>query len=179
MSIISIPFSFSPGGTIISSQVNSCFSVIYNDYNGSIGNSNLSSSIVISDTKLAQIVDAGKVSGTALTQMNLLPSGAGILPIANLPAILSSSSILNYGTSSSASTPVSPSSLFICYGTLSATTVGTNITNLPFTSSTTYCGVCQGVTSSQTMVLQPISGSTATVTVQSSNTTVNWIAIGY
>lgn len=86
MSIISIPFTFSPGGTIVSSQVNQNFSTIYSDYNGSIGNTNLSSSIVISDTKLAQIADASKVNGTALTNLAGIPSGAGVIPSANLPS---------------------------------------------------------------------------------------------
>ena len=100
MSIISIPWTFSPGGTIVSSQVNSNFSTIYNDYNGSIGNSNLSSSIVITDSKLAQITSASKVSGTALTGLASIPSGAGVVPAANLPSQYASSVVLNvYNTS--------------------------------------------------------------------------------
>lgn len=85
MSIIAIPFVFSPGSTIVSSQVNSCNSVIYNDYNGNVGNSNLSSSLVITDSKLAQIASASKVSGTALTGLASVPSGAGVIPVANIP----------------------------------------------------------------------------------------------
>jgi len=95
VSIISIPFTFSPGGTIVSSQVNSCLSVIYNDYNGNVGNSNLSSSIVITDSKLAQITSASKVSATALTGLASTPSGAGVIPAANLPSQYASSIILN------------------------------------------------------------------------------------
>lgn len=90
MSIVSIPYTFSPGQTIISSQVNSCFSTIYNDYNGNIGNTNLSSSVVIADSKLAQISSASKVNGSALTSLASTPSGAGQLPIANIPTIPSS-----------------------------------------------------------------------------------------
>lgn len=108
MSIISIPFTFSPGQTIVSSQVNSCFSTIYNDYNGSIGNSNLSSSIVITDSKLAQITSASKVSATAITGMASLPSGAGVIPVANLPVGTSVGNIVELvsGTAGSAIVPV-------------------------------------------------------------------------
>ena len=116
MSIISIPYTFSAGTTIVSSQVNQNFSTIYTDYNGNIGNNNLSSSVVISDTKLAQIVDASKVSGSALTSLGSIPSGAGTIPIANLPALVPNyikcsyvqSAGVNGGTATSGSWQVYP-----------------------------------------------------------------------
>lgn len=41
----------------------------------------------ITDTKLAQIVTAGKVSGSSITNLAQIPSGAGALPLTNTPAI--------------------------------------------------------------------------------------------
>lgn len=106
MSLVSIPFTYSAGAVIIASQHNSCNSVIYSDHNGNIDNSNiapaaaivytklnLSGSIVnsdiatgaaIADTKLATISTASKVSGASLTTLPSTPSGAGVLPIANI-----------------------------------------------------------------------------------------------
>lgn len=106
MSIIVIPNTFSAGAVIIASQHNSNFSTIYTDYNGNIDNNNiannaaiayskllLTGSIVnadisgsagIADSKLAQITTASKVSGAALTSLSSTPSGAGLIPIANL-----------------------------------------------------------------------------------------------
>lgn len=107
MSIISIPFTFSAGAVIVASQHNSCFSVIYSDYNGFIDNNNIvaaagivyskltltggilnadiNASAAIVDTKLAQITTASKVSGTSITGLASLPSGAGVIPAVNLP----------------------------------------------------------------------------------------------
>lgn len=84
MSLISIPNIFTVGATIVASQHNSNFSVIYSDFNGNITNDNLSASAAIADTKLAQITTAGKVSGAALTSASSMPSGAGVFPTANL-----------------------------------------------------------------------------------------------
>lgn len=84
MSIISIPNVYSNGQVIDAGQLNANLSTIYNDYNGNINNSNLSPSIAIADSKLSQITTAAKVSGTALTNFASIPSGAGIIPAANL-----------------------------------------------------------------------------------------------
>jgi hypothetical protein len=66
MGLISLT-SFSAGTTILSADVNSNFSTISNDYNGSISNANISGSAAIEDTKLAAITTGGKVNFTALT----------------------------------------------------------------------------------------------------------------
>lgn len=67
MSTISKPFTFSAGAVIVASEHNSCFDTIYNDYNGSITNANISASAAIVDTKLATISSTGKVNVSALT----------------------------------------------------------------------------------------------------------------
>ncbi|MDP3723090.1 MAG: hypothetical protein Q8R91_06305, partial [Candidatus Omnitrophota bacterium] len=43
--------------------------------------------VLLPDSELATISTAGKVSGAALTSLGSVPSGAGILPAANIPAI--------------------------------------------------------------------------------------------
>ncbi len=52
MSIVNINYTFSAGAVIVASQHNSNFSVIYNDYNGFIDNTNISTSAGIAYSKL-------------------------------------------------------------------------------------------------------------------------------
>lgn len=84
MSLISKPFTFSAGATIVAAEHNSCLDVIYNDYNGGITNANLSASSNITDSHLAQLTTAGKVSGAAFTLLGSIPSGGGTVPTTNL-----------------------------------------------------------------------------------------------
>ncbi len=51
-----------------------------------ITNAKVADNAAIADTKLAKISTAGKVGGAALTELANIPSGAGIIPAANLPA---------------------------------------------------------------------------------------------
>ena len=83
MSLIVKPATFTVGATIVASEHNSNFDTIYSDYNGNITNANLSASLSLPDSKLAQITTASKVSGAALTSLASVPSGAGVLPKAN------------------------------------------------------------------------------------------------
>lgn len=69
---------------IVASEHNADFDTIYSDYNGNITNANISGSAAISDSKLAQVTTAGKVSGAALTSLSSVPSGAGLIPVANI-----------------------------------------------------------------------------------------------
>jgi len=55
----------------------------FNVVNGAITNLGISASAAIADSKLAPIASAGKVSGSALTGLASVPSGAGALPVAN------------------------------------------------------------------------------------------------
>lgn len=66
MAIIVKPFTFSAGATIIASEHNSCFDVLYSDYNGNITNSNIAAAAAIVDTKLATISTSQKVNTSAL-----------------------------------------------------------------------------------------------------------------
>jgi hypothetical protein len=93
-------------------------------------------------------------------------------------------SILNYGSSSSTSSSVAQTSLKIAYGSISVGASSTaSITNLPFTSSSTFS--CSATTSGSTVELEgvactPSSGSGLTIynNWPSGTLTINWIAIG-
>lgn len=86
MSIIVKPWTFTVGAVIIAAQHNADYDVIYQDYNGNITTANLSASADIVDTQLAQITSASKVSGASLTLFPNIPSSAGLIPTANIPA---------------------------------------------------------------------------------------------
>jgi len=64
-----------------------------------ITNAKVSPTAGIADTKLAQITTAGKVSGAALTSLASIPSGAGAIPVANIPDL--SAAKITSGTLSS------------------------------------------------------------------------------
>lgn len=55
-----------------------------------ITNDKVSPTAGIVDTKLAQIATASKVSGAALTLLPNIPSGAGVIPVANIPDLAAS-----------------------------------------------------------------------------------------
>lgn len=88
MALISKPYTFTVGSVIVASEHNSNFDTVYNLVNGNIDNANISGSAAIVDSKLAQITTASKVSGAALTSLSSIPSAAGLIPLANLNAIL-------------------------------------------------------------------------------------------
>jgi len=94
MSLVTIPNTFTVGAVIVASQHNANFSTIYSDYNGNIDNTNISASANITDTKLANITTAGKVDGSALTNFTNIPSGAGLIPVANIPVGTTASKIV-------------------------------------------------------------------------------------
>lgn len=176
MSIISIPWTFTVGAIIVASQHNSNFSVIYSDYNGSIDNTNITALAAIADTKLAQIVTAGKVSGAAFTSLTSVPAGAGLMPVANIDTgttankilILNGSSqipavsgalltnltatvagIKDYATSASSSTARAQALLLIAYGNSISVSGGSSaaVTNLSFTSATSYTVIVSAISS--------------------------------
>jgi len=87
MAIVSKPYTFTVGATIIAAEHNSNFDTIYNDYNGNITDANLSGSFSLDDAKIGQITTYGKVTGAAITNIDTLNSAAGYIPVANLNAI--------------------------------------------------------------------------------------------
>lgn len=83
-----MPFASSSGGVKSSGDIapNSVESSDILD--DEIVNADLDAAAGIVDTKLATISTAGKVSGAALTSLSSIPSGAGVIPSANIPATL-------------------------------------------------------------------------------------------
>lgn len=72
-------------GGIVNADVSSSAAIAYSKLalTGAVLNADLAGSIA--DSKLSQITTASKVSGTAITGLASLPSGAGVIPAANLP----------------------------------------------------------------------------------------------
>lgn len=166
MALVTKTYTFTAGTTIVASEHNTNFDTLYNLVNGNIDNANIKASAGIVDSKLAQIATAGKVSGASLTSLTSVPSGAGLIPVANIdtgttankilklngsaqiPAVsgalltnlgVALASILDYGTSASSSTSIAQTALRICWGTLSVNgNSNASLSNLPFASSSSY-----------------------------------------
>ena len=85
MTLVSKTYTFSVGAKIFASEHNQNLDTLYSDYNGNIANANIKAAAGIVDSKLAQIVTAGKVSGAALTDLASIPAGAGAIPAINAP----------------------------------------------------------------------------------------------
>jgi len=93
MTLINKGFTFSPGSVILSSEHNTNYDTIYDDYNGGITNANISGSAAIADTKLAQITTASKIAGSALN--NAYPVGSIYM---NAAVATNPSTLLGFGT---------------------------------------------------------------------------------
>jgi hypothetical protein len=74
MALVTLPYVFSVGTTIISAQHNSNFSTIYNDYNGNITNANIASAAAIGYTKLALY---GTIKQSDLISNIIIPASQG------------------------------------------------------------------------------------------------------
>jgi len=72
--------------TVNSANLNALVTPIITECNGSLDNTNIKAGAGIVDTKLATIATAGKVEGGALTKLDEIPSGAGVIPSANVPS---------------------------------------------------------------------------------------------
>lgn len=210
MALVTKTYTFVAGTTIVASEHNTNLDTLFNLVNGNIDNANIKASAGIVDSKLAQLTTAGKVSGAALTSLTSIPSGAGLIPVANIdtgttaskilkldgdakiPAVDGSlltnlgvalASILDYGTSASASTARAQTALRICWGSLSITgNSNSSLSNLPFTSSSSYViigtfGTATDAT--EAVVITRGSGSAATIYNNDNQTqTIMWIALG-
>lgn len=73
-------------GSITNNDISNSAAITYSKLSltNSILNADINSAAGIVDTKLAQITTASKVSGAAITSISSLPSGAGLVPTANL-----------------------------------------------------------------------------------------------
>ena len=91
------------------------------------------------------------------------------------------SSVAFYNTSTSASTAQNASSLKIAYGNVQATNSGVGITNLPFTTSSSYTCTCAAGTTNYTSYCEVIITSASGITVGTDSggpLTVGWMCIG-
>ena len=127
--LISKPYTFSVGATVIASEHNANFDIIYADYNGNITNTNLSGSAGITDDKLNQVSTYGKVNGSALSSLGSISASGGIIPILNLPSGTSANQLIT--ASSDGVLPVAS---------------GANLTNLPVKWDTRVTVTTSGVT---------------------------------
>ncbi len=145
--LISKTHTFSSGSTIIASEHNTNFDVIYSCVNGSISNANISNiaaiaysklnltglivnadigaSAAIAPTKLAQITTASKVHGSAITGLASVVSGAGVLPVANLGSGTPSSANFLRGDGAFAAIPTPGVPVILRWGSIDAVTVNT------------------------------------------------------
>lgn len=73
-------------GTITNTSINNSAAIAQSKLALSVTNSEINASAAIVDTKLATISTAGKINGAALTGLANIPSGAGVIPAANLPS---------------------------------------------------------------------------------------------
>lgn len=72
-------------GAVTNVKVGASAAIAQSKLSLSITNNEVNAAAAIADTKLATISTAGKVSGAALTSLASIPSGAGVIPAANLP----------------------------------------------------------------------------------------------
>jgi hypothetical protein len=84
MATVTRPNNYVDGATTSAAEANSNETTLYNLVNGALDTENLSASAGIKATQMATIATAGKVSGAALTSIDSIPAGAGVIPIANL-----------------------------------------------------------------------------------------------
>lgn len=189
-------------------------------------NADCDASMALANSKLANIVDGGKVSGSSMFNLASIPSGAGQIPneflqsIASIPnsalmpitlaSMVSGSSLFalnqistlasyvplanlgnvafsaieDYGTSASSSTSKLQSELKVCFGSLSvAADTTSTISNLPFTSSSTYSVIAtikgNDTTLNSSAHATNTSGAACTVTNPwTDSRVIAWIAIG-
>ena len=85
MSVISLPNTFSPNTTISSSEVNSNFSTIYNEFNGSISSANLANEAVTTAKIDDDAVTTAKILDSNVTTAKLASAVGKI--IVNVPAV--------------------------------------------------------------------------------------------
>ncbi len=84
MGLVSKTYTFSAGAIIVASEHNTNLDTLYNLVNGNLNTANLAAGAAIVDTQLASITTASKVNGSAITSLSSVPSGAGVLPGANI-----------------------------------------------------------------------------------------------
>lgn len=193
------------GGFIFASQWNANVAAIQACFNNQIldGTTNIAvggiqtanlANLSVTDSKIFGITTAGKVNGSAITGANNLPSGSGVWPTVNLGSgtantgsflrgdqSWSTATTLLYNYGSSTTTSSTPNALVkIAFGAMQVSSSTTTVTNLPFTSSSSYTVlISSGQISNIACSVLIASGSQFTAsTTAGSPQTFNWVAIG-
>ena len=187
MALITLTYIFSAGATIIASQHNVNNSTIYNDYNGDITNANIASTAAIaysklnltsgivdsdisasaniSNSKLAPFTTPGLISGAILTSLSSIPSGAGIIPAANLPtpgAITPVSQTILSGVATSGNIAISDgTTYFVKYNLYNLSSSQTIILRFNGDSGSNYVYVGQWAASDGTSGIIHSTGTTS------------------
>lgn len=123
-------------GIIVNSDINASAAIDYSKLALalSIVNADISATAAIADTKLAQIATASKVSGAAITLLSNIPAGAGVIPIANIPAAATSNS---NGFFTKADSDANGATNVIAHG-LSGTPAKVRITAVRFSTNSSH-----------------------------------------
>jgi hypothetical protein len=90
-----------------SSQKTDFYTLIDSGTVTAVVNADIASNAAIVDTKLATIRTAGKVGGAALTELANIPSGAGVVPAANLTSVAQKGDNSDITSLSGLTTPLS------------------------------------------------------------------------
>jgi len=127
---------------------------------GAISNADIANDASIADSKLASISTAGKVSGAAITTLTSVPSGAGIIPVANLGSGTGSSSNFLRGDGAWTAIVTPPTgSITMWGGALASPPTGWLVCDGSEASQTTYaalyaiCGTIWGAGGTGTFTL--------------------------
>lgn len=82
-----------------SSEKTDFYNLVDNATVSAIVDADIASTAAILDTKLDTISTAGKVDGSAINNLSNIPSGAGTIPLANIPSITNAKLSSGVGTS--------------------------------------------------------------------------------
>lgn len=110
-------------GSIVNADISNSAAITYSKLSltNGIVNADINSSAAIIDTKLATISTAGKVSGSSLTSLSSIPSGAGVIPTANLGSGTANSGSILYGDQTYKTAPAASDTVFEYEGSIEGT----------------------------------------------------------
>lgn len=135
---------------------------------GEIVNADISPSAAIADSKLAQITTASKVSGAAITSLDQIPAGAGVIPAVNLSGskIAKGTADVNITNTSAETTLLTESIAGGLLGTINGILLRASVT-FQWTSQGSYqlIRIKYGATTVATFTYDPVSSVSQTATV--------------
>lgn len=171
MALVTKTYTFTAGTTIVASEHNTNFDTLYNLVNGNIDNANIKASAGVVDSKLAQITTAGKVSGAALTSLTSIPSGAGLIPVANIDTGTTANKILKLDGSSRI--PAVNGSLITNIGGLAGSSASKLLDTIYQATTDGFVSLCVTMANGDAVALFTDSSATPTTNVQQVTSTVS------